>query len=313
MADYLPPLNALRAFDAAARHMSFAKAAEELTVTPSALSIQIKNLEAHLGAPVFRRLNRAIELTELGRLLHPNVSDGFNSLMRGWRSARRSLDDSTLTITAGPAFTAKWLAPRMFSFVQANRDIELRFSASLRMMDFERDEVDLAIRFGGGDDAGLFSEDIHEEWVTPMMHPDLAAKYKSPEDLLDAPLIHDESTAFLTPRPDWATWFGAVGLHCKKTDHGPRFSNADHAIDLALEGGGVVLGRSSITERALTAGRLVAPFQPALKLGVSYRLVCPMEFRMRPAVATFHAWIIDEMEALRKLTVVHDPVDLSLE
>ena len=125
MNDRLPPLTALRAFDAAARHMSFAKAADELSVTPAALSFQIKSLEDHLGAQVFRRLNRAIELTEAGRALVPGTRDGFASLTAAWRGARRVTDTSTITVTAGPAFTAKWLAPRMFAFAQDHPDIEL--------------------------------------------------------------------------------------------------------------------------------------------------------------------------------------------
>ncbi|NNL18757.1 MAG: LysR family transcriptional regulator, partial [Boseongicola sp.] len=141
MADRLPPLTALRAFDAAARHMSFSKAADELNVTPAALSFQIKSLEDHLGAPVFRRLNRAIELTEAGRVLAPGARDGFATLTAAWRAVQRLTDTSTITVTAGPAFTAKWLAPRMFEFAQAHPEIELRFTATLRLLDFARDDV----------------------------------------------------------------------------------------------------------------------------------------------------------------------------
>src|SRR5210317_545459 len=119
MPDRLPPLTALRAFEAAARHMSFAKAADELNVTPAALSFQIKSLEEHLGAPLFRRLNRAVELTEAGRALSPGATEGFQALSAAWRAAQRLQDEQTLTVTAGPAFTAKWLAPRLYEFAQA--------------------------------------------------------------------------------------------------------------------------------------------------------------------------------------------------
>jgi len=310
MAENLPPLNALRAFDAAGRHLSFARAAEELFVTPAALSLQIKNLEAHLGAPLFRRLNRAVELTELGRALHGPVVDGFDTLKRGWNSARRTLDDTTLTITAGPAFTAKWLAPRMFRFATANPDIELRFSASLKMMDFQRDEVDLAIRFGTGDDEGLFSQDLLDEWMTPMMHPKLADTLTTPDDLLNAPLIHDDSIAFLKPRPDWAAWFRMAGLTAP-TDHGPRFSNSDHAVDAALEGDGIILGRASITARALQDGRLIAPFQPALWVGASYRLVCPLGTENMASIRRFRAWVDEEMAPLQDLTNRTAPIRIT--
>ncbi len=160
MSDRLPPLTALRAFEAAARHLSFAQAAAELNVTPAALSFQIKSLEDHLGHPVFRRLNRAVELTEAGRALAPGVTDGFAALSAAWRNTQRLSDNKTLTVTAGPAFTSKWLAPRLFEFAQAHPEIELRFSASLRLIDFDRDEVDVAIRFGLGNDEGVFSEPL---------------------------------------------------------------------------------------------------------------------------------------------------------
>ena len=156
MSDRLPPLTALRAFDAAARHMSFAKAAAELNVTPAALSFQIKSLEEHLGQPLFRRLNRAVALTEAGRVLAPGSADGFQTLSDAWRAARRLQDTRTLSVTAGPAFTAKWMAPRFYEFAKAHPEIELQFFAGLRIMDFDRDEIDVAIRFGYGPDPELY-------------------------------------------------------------------------------------------------------------------------------------------------------------
>ncbi|MEO1000799.1 MAG: transcriptional regulator GcvA [Pseudomonadota bacterium] len=300
MADRLPPLTALRAFDAAARHMSFARAAEELNVTPAALSYQIKALEEHLGAPLFRRLNRAVELTEAGRALQPGAAEGFDALRLAWSAARRVLDETTLTITAGPAFTAKWLAPRMFGFAQAHPDIELRFAASLKVMDFVRDEVDIAIRFGLGHDEGLFSQRLLEEWITPMMVPELAAKARAPADLLSLPLIHDDSFDFLPEPPNWARWFTAAGLPPGPYP-GPHFSQADHAIDVALEGGGVVLGRASLCQRDLARGRLVAPFALSLTTAAQYRFLCRAGAETRPAIARFRAWMESEFEATRAL------------
>ena len=302
-------MTALRGFEAAARHLSFAKAAEELHVTAGALSLQIKTLEDHFGAPLFHRLNRAVELTEAGRILAPFAAEGFDTLSRGWRTALRSLDDTALTVTAGPAFTAKWLAPRLFRFASCNADIELRFSASLRMMDFDRDEVDVAIRFGRGDDSGLFSEPLFDEWITPMMTPDLAEKYGQLDKLAAAPLIHDDSIAFLRPVPDWNIWFAHADLDAPAS-HGPRFSNADHAVDLALAGGGVVLGRGSITESALATGNLVAPFDMTLWVGASYRLVCPKGSETRPAVLRFRHWVEAEITSLKNLTVQRAPVSI---
>ncbi len=295
MATPLPPLTALRAFDAAARHMSFAKAAEELHVTPAALSFQIKSLEEHLGAPLFRRLNRAVELTDAGRALAPDARDAFEILTRGWRSAQRSQDTQALTVTAGPAFTAKWLAPRLYQFAQEHPDIELRFSASLRRVDLTRDDVDVAIRFGYGPDPGLYSNPLAEEWVTPVMLPELAEKHPTVESLQEAVLIIDESVNFLTRPVGWEGWFEAMGV-APITPHGPRFSQADHAIDAALAGIGVVLGRRAVVIKDLAEGRLVAPYGKVLMTGARFRFLCLEGAQKRPQIAAFEAWILREIE-----------------
>ncbi|KHQ52953.1 Transcriptional regulator, LysR family [Mameliella alba] len=297
MSDRLPPLTALRAFDAAARHMSFAKAAEELNVTPAALSFQIKNLEEHLGAPVFRRLNRAVELTEAGRLLAPGTSEGFERLITAWRATRRLQDTGKLTVTAGPAFTAKCLAPRLYDFAQAHPDIELRFVAGLRMMDFDRDEIDVAIRYGYGTDEGLFSEHLLDEGVTPLMRPDLAALYPTPDSLLDAPLLQDASHDFMDPPAGWPEWFNACGMTDCPTPTA-RFSQADHALDATLAGGGVVLSRTSLAQRLLASGQLVAPFDIALTTAARFRFLCAKGTETRPQIAAFREWLFAEIRAL---------------
>ncbi|WP_342077958.1 transcriptional regulator GcvA [Yoonia sp. SS1-5] len=293
MNDRLPPLTALRAFDAAARHMSFAKAAEELNVTPAALSYQIKALEADLGQPVFRRLNRAVELTEAGRALAPGTADAFAALSAAWRKTRRITNSGVLTVTAGPAFTSKWLAPRLYTFALAHPDIELRFNASLRIADFDRDEVDVAIRFGLGRDRDVFATDLSHEWVTPMMSPALAEQITTPADLAEAVLIHDDSmSGFRTPS-DWPVWCKAAGLDID-TSHGPRFSQADHALDAAIAGAGVVLGRILLASRDLEAGRLVAPFDLALVPESQFRFVCPKGMENRPQIKAFYDWLVAE-------------------
>ncbi len=301
MSDRLPPLTALRAFDAAARHMSFAKAAEELHVTPAALSYQIKSLEDHLGAPLFRRLNRAVELTEYGAALAPGTHDGFQTLAAAWRAAQRLQDTQTLTVTAGPAFTAKWLAPRLYEFAQAHPEIELRFSASLRMMDFARDAVDVAIRFGYGPDPGLYALPLAEEWVCPVMTPELAAQYPTPESLKNATLIFDSSIDFLDPPCDWAAWFRTVGVDYAP-DHGPRFSQADHAVDAALAGVGVALGRRALVVKDLDDGRLVAPFPTALGTRARFRFLCPEGTENRPQVVAFRDWVVQEIAKTAHVT-----------
>lgn len=297
MTDRLPPLTALRAFEAAARHLSFAKAASELNVTPAALSFQIKSLEEHLGQLVFRRLNRAVELTDVGRALYPGCAEGFDALGQAWRMARRYGDTSRLAITAGPAFTAKWLAPRLFDFAQKYPEIELRFSASLRIMDFDRDEVDVAIRFGLGGDDDLYSVPIIREWMTPMMTPELAKVYPSPDLMTSEVLLHQDDTRAFRPAMDWSAWRRAANLP-QMEHHGPRFSQADHAIDAALEGAGIVLGRISLTQKALKEGRLVAPYKIALTTPAHYRFVCPHASIAQPKVKAFEDWITSETKTL---------------
>ncbi len=299
MSDRLPPLTALRAFDAAARHMSFSKAAAELNVTPAALSFQIKSLEEHLEAPLFRRLNRAVELTDAGRALAPGASDGFTALSAAWRAARRTVDQSTLTVTAGPAFTAKWLAPRLFPFAMEHPSIELRFSASLRLMDFTRDDVDVAIRFGfPREEDGLFSRKVMDEWLTPMMTPELAEQFPTPADLARAPLLHQDDTSSFKPAFDWPAWFRAAGLPPRFAS-GTRFSQADHALDAAVAGGGVVLGRISLAEGDLQQGRLVMPYKTALSTRAKYRFVCPEGSELRPQVRVFLTFLEAQTAALK--------------
>ena len=299
MSDRLPPLTALRAFEAAARHLSFQAAASELNVTPAALSFQIKSLEEHLGAPLFRRLNRRVELTDAGSALAPQASEGFQTLTTGWRAAKRVLDNGILTITAGPAFTAKWLAPRLFDFAGSPPEIELRFAATLRMLDFAIDDIDIAIRFGSSDqpdDPTLHRALTIAEWVTPMMHPDLAARYSTPASLLDATIIFDDSITFLKNSVSWADWFAAHDIASPDL-HGPHFSQADHAIDAAQSGAGVVLGRVSLGEAALRQGHLVAPFPIALVPRAQFRVLCPKGAETRPATRAFLDWL--EREAGR--------------
>jgi len=312
MPDRLPPLTALRAFEAAARHMSFARAADELNVTPAALSFQIKSLEEHLGQPVFRRLNRAVELTEAGAALAPGTSDGFDHLTRAWRAAQRVGDTSRITVTAGPALTAKWLAPRLFAFVRDHPDIELNFSASLRLVDLDRDDVDVAIRFGyAARDTQHHTVPLLFDWVTPMMIPEIAARITTHADLLKAPLIHQDDIRFLDPPMDWAMWFRSVGLEPPEQS-GPHFSQADHALDAAIAGSGVVLGRAVLAFKDLDEGRLVAPFPDAISSRAHYRMLCRAGFEERPHIKAFMDWLAREAAALdplrngRKIVAVED-------
>ncbi|MBO6775575.1 MAG: transcriptional regulator GcvA [Marinibacterium sp.] len=295
MSDRLPPLTALRAFDAAARHMSFARAAEELNVTPAALSFQIKSLEDHLGQPLFIRLNRAVELTPAGKTLAPGAAEGFAALLTAWSATRRLQDTQSLTVTAGPAFTSKWLAPRIYDFARAHPEIELRITASLRLLDFARDDVDVAIRFGFGDDKDIYSMPLTEEWVTPVTTPELAAKYPTPQSLTEAPLLFDDNFETLGLKVGWATWFKHFEVEYKPT-HGAHFSQHDHMVDAALAGAGIAMGRRSMVVTELHQGRLVAPYGVAMMTGARFRFLCRLGAESRPQIAAFRDWILAEID-----------------
>ncbi|QIE55838.1 transcriptional regulator GcvA [Pikeienuella piscinae] len=295
LTDRLPPLTALRAFDAAARHMSFARAAEELYVTPAALSYQIKNLETDLGVQLFRRLNRAVELTEAGRLLAPGVADGFEALKAAVRNVNRMRDGRGLVLTAGPAFTAKWLAPRIYRFVERRPDIEVRLVASLKKLDFNRDEVDAAIRFTRhNEEPGCYVETMVHELMSPVCAPALAARLKNPSDLIGAPLVHDESLALMQKPPNWGDWLKVAGVEMDWR-RGPKFSNADQALEAAAAGGGVALGRLSLATTDLRSGRLVAPFDIAIDTGAHFNFVCPAGMETRPEYVALLDWLRDEL------------------
>lgn len=296
MRDRLPPLTALRAFEAAARHLSFAKAADELNVTPAALSFQIKSLEEYLNHPLFIRLNRAVELTDAGKALAPGASEGFDALANAWRAAKRTADVNTMTITAGPALTAKWLAPRIFDFVRDHPDVELRFAASLNNLDFDRDDIDVAIRFSQRSFPELYSVPVRKEWLTPVMTPEMALRYDTPEKLIQAPLIYDDSIDFLSPRCDWPAWFRAVGQDFPTDKRGIHFSNADHAIDAAISGVGTALGRRPMIIKDVIEGRLIAPFKIAIETEARFMFLCRKGAETRPDVAAFRDWFIAEIE-----------------
>ena len=299
MAERLPPLTALRAFEAASRLMSFQSAAEELSVTPAALSYQIRQLEDHLGLKLFNRLNRAVELTENGRLIQPGIHEAFEHLHRTMRQLRRRQQTNVLTIAAGPAFTAKWLSPRLYRFIARHPNIDARISASVTKSDLEMDDIDIAIRFGPGEYPGHYSVKLTDEFLTPLCAPSMLEgpnAIRSPEDLQHHTLIHDDTHQGFFVLQTWADWLKAAGVTSVDPGRsGLHFNVADHAIDAAVSGGGVVLGRTSLAEPNIRAGRLVAPFELRLKTNYSFFIVCLDARRNEPAIDAFRTWVLDEM------------------
>ena len=297
MADRLPPLNSLRAFEATARHLSFSKAAEELYVTPSALSYQVRQLEDHLGQPLFVRLNRAIALTEAGEKLYPGIHTGLLAMAEAVSNLKNQTPDDVLIVSTGPAFAAKWLAPRMYRFIEENPDIELQLSANLKVVNFSTDEVDAAIRFGYGDYEGLHVAPIFDETVIPMCAPELIERgLKSPSDLAKFTLLHDDSMKSLDQSPGWPEWLRRAGATEVDGTRGIRFNYADHCINAAVEGAGVVLGRNSFASQELKSGRLVTPFDIELPSSAAFWFVCRENEVEKHKIKVFRDWLFREAE-----------------
>lgn len=293
----MPPLNALRAFEATARHLSFSKAAEELHVTPAALSHQIRGLEDLLQLKLFHRRARAIELTDAARLIYPGIQTGFQNLRDAVERLDRSRQDHILVISAAPGLTAKWLAPRLYRFLALHPDIDPRISAGVGFANFTTDGVDVGIRLSGGSHPDLYVEKLSDEWLVPMCSPGLlegAQPLQSPADLAHFPLIQVDLPGLV---PTWADWLKTVGVTGVDTERGLRLNVADHALDAATEGAGVVLGYKIVASRYLASGQLVAPFGAELAMsGRAYHFVCAKGHEKRPAIKAFRDWLFAEIE-----------------
>lgn len=301
-----PPLNALRAFEVAARHLSLTKAADELSVTPSALSHQIKGLEDFLGLRLFERRGRAIELTDAGRQLYPGLHAGLVQIRDAVTSLRGRGDDHILVVSAPPGFTAKWLAPRLYRLASANPDLDVRISSSLANANFRTDGVDIAIRnlpFDHPADPELVIERLADLVYEPVVAPALKKAHGSlatAEDWRHMPLIHDESLRGRQRIPGWPDWFAAAGISGVEINRGLRFTSADHAIEAAIEGAGALLAASVMTYDDVRTGRLVLAGEQPLWFGRSICFVCPALRAGDPKISTFRAWLTSEMAMMPK-------------
>ncbi|MDX5595206.1 transcriptional regulator GcvA [Pseudovibrio sp. SPO723] len=299
MDDRLPPLNSFKVFECVARHMSFSKAAVEMNLTASAISYQVKTLEEQLGVQLFERFNRAIDLTPAGRQLLPGVEAGLEQFREAVARITGKGQDSILVVSTGPAIAAKILAPRIYRFMDAYPEIELRLSASLALVDFNRDEVDLGMRFGPGPYPKLHSESLAREIVFPLCAKRLAEHLQHPRDLEQAPLLHDLAMENIAGTPRWPDWLAAAGL--PKADwwrRGTQFSHADHAQNAALEGAGVLLGRSILAAGDMRLGLLHRPFELSLEIPAQYWLVGLEPTYQKDKARKFRDWLHAEMAEL---------------
>ncbi|TVQ32947.1 MAG: transcriptional regulator GcvA [Geminicoccaceae bacterium] len=298
----LPPLNALRAFEAAARHLSFKRAAEELNVTPAAVSQHVKALEDQLGVALFRRLTRALVLTEAGRAAAGSLTLGFDYLATGVDVLRRYGKARALTVSVPPSFGARWLVPRLVRFQRAHPAIEVRIDARIEAIDFERHDVDLAIRFGSGRYPGLVTHCLISRHVFPVCSPELqrsSPALRVPADLAGHTLLHHQHPASPAVDPAWAMWLQAAGVRGIDAERGPRFSNHGLALDAAAAGHGVALADLSLVEDDLRTGRLVRPFAGVADWPSEfcYYLVHPPERVDDASLVAFRDWLMAEIAA----------------
>jgi LysR family transcriptional regulator, glycine cleavage system transcriptional activator len=295
----LPPLNSLRAFEAAARHLSFTRAAEELHVTPAAISHHIKALEDHLGVKLFRRLNRVVLLTDAGQACVAGLSDAFDRMAVALERLRAQDCSGPLTVSTSPALAARWLVPRLEGFQALYPEIEVRVSAVMRLVDFAREDVDVAIRYGPGRYPGLFAELLLTNEVVPVCAPMLlegARPLKTPQDLRHHTLLHDDTATSDGAYPNWAMWLRAAGVEGVDALRGPRFDYPGLVLDAAAAGHGVALGLSTIVAADLAAGRLIKPFAVDVPTPFAYYIVCPPVTAERPKVEAFRRWLRAEVD-----------------
>ena len=298
----LPSLNSLRAFEAAARHSSISAAAGELNVTPAAISQQIKGLEAQLNVNLFRRMNRALALTEHGRLLLPGLSDGFDQLDQAVAEVHQAQSKGLLNLSSSPSFASKWLIPRLDRFQSDYPEIEVRISASTDLVDFRRDEMDCAVRFGRGQYDGVEAIWLLGEEVFPVCSPTLLDGPKglhSLEQLRHHRLLHDGTPMPDDMTPDWRMWLKAARAKNVDPALGMTLAPWTMVVQAAIEGQGVALGRRALVANDLAAGRLVRPFDLGLPLAFSHWLVYPSGADRQPKIRAFRDWITAEAEDAR--------------
>jgi len=292
----LPPLNALRAFETAARHMNFSRAAEELSVTPGAVSQQIQNLEDYVGAPLFKRTPRGLLLTDAAQTALPALREAFDRLGEAASMLTAAIDGRRVTVSAAPSFAAKWLMPRLGKFEAAHPEVDVWLSAAMDLVDFANDEVDVAIRYGSGRYPSLEARRLMSETVIPVAAPALVAErpLDRPEDLANHVLLHDGSPDADESCPDWSMWLAARGVKDVDGARGPRFNQSSLVIEAALNGRGVALAKRALAQADIDAGRLVAPLQIATAVDFAYHVVHPKAKGRLPQVRAFVKWLADE-------------------
>jgi LysR family glycine cleavage system transcriptional activator len=306
---HLPPLTALRTFEAVARLKSFTKAANELYVTRAAVSHQIKNLEEYLGFQLIKRQTRSISLTSAAEAALPKLREGFNNLSDAVHLMSSHQANENINVWMAPSFASKWLVPRLHSFSLKYPEIDMQISGNIGLVDtaehgnvsmeeiFRSNNVDVAIRFGSGNYPGCVVNKLFSVKAIPLCSPDLLndpkKPLKTPEDLKYHTLLHDNTD--YEGRPEWKAWLKHAGVAGVKVDRGLRFNHISLAMDAAIDGQGVLMGIETLARSDIEAGRLCQPFDLSLPLERSYYVIRPESMDSnRHAVDVFIEWIIEE-------------------
>lgn len=294
----LPPLTALRAFEAAARLSSFTRAARELHVTPAAVSHQIRGLEKYLGVTLFRRTTRRLELTDQGRIAAELFREGFDKLARGVRQLRADDTGASLTLSVTTAFATRWLVPRLGRFARRCPGIDLQLRTGTQPVDFDQDDIDVAVRIGRGGIAGAAAISLFTESVAPLASPAFVRQHglRRPADLARVPLLHDDSMRRVGRPTRWTEWLAAAKVRNVDTAHGMHFDDGHLVLQAAAGGRGVALGRLAYALDDLDARRLRIPFGPVLELDVQYYLLLPEARLSEPAITAVRDWFMQEAE-----------------
>ena len=294
----IPPLNPLRTFEVAARHLSFTRAAEELFVTAAAVSHQIKTLEESLGVVLFARHSKSLELTKAGAAYLPGIQRAFKQMAEATHQLHLRGNPTTLKINVPPTFAVKWLIPRMVRFLKEHPEIDLKVSTSAKQVDFDREDFNLAVRYGRGVYPGLHAELCLPVEVFPVCSPALLKgdhPLLVPDDLKYHTLLHDDSVYTDSSNPDWAMWLRHAGVDGVDPTRGPSFWPSHLVINAAIDGLGVALAKKNWVEKDLEEGRLMRPFDISLPVEFSYFLVYPESSTGDRLITTFVDWVRSEV------------------
>jgi LysR family transcriptional regulator, glycine cleavage system transcriptional activator len=299
MIELFPGLRSLRAFDAASRHLSFTRAAADMRVTPAAISHQIKEIEDQLGVSLFQRTSRTMHLTREGEMLQAAAAESLETLGAALQKIRKLKNPKRLNVSASPSIGAKWLVPRLDRFLAEVPGADVHVDVSASLIDFERDDIDIAIRFGKGNYPGMRSDILFQDHVFPVCSPSLIhddKPLKTPRDLLRYPLIHLDWDAEGLPWPNWRMWMLAAGVKDFDADAGLHFSQTSLAVQAAINCQGIALGDSNLVADDLAVGRLIKPFELSLRAPpqFAYYVISPLADADAAMVKAFREWSLKE-------------------